>query len=49
MDIYSLTPAHFDWVVRAMADLAIGLAKSPRPQVGALAWEGLFTASRQAG
>lgn len=29
MDIYSLTPTHFDWVVRAMADLAIDLATRP--------------------
>lgn len=29
MDIYSLTPAHFDWVVRAMADMAIDLALHP--------------------
>ncbi len=28
MDVYSLTPFYFDWVVKAMADLAIGLAKS---------------------
>jgi len=28
MDIYSLTPFYFDWVVKAMADLAIRLAKS---------------------
>lgn len=29
MDIYSLTPLHFDWVVRAMADLAVDLASHP--------------------
>jgi hypothetical protein len=28
MDIYSLTPAHFEWVVKAMADFAIRLAKA---------------------
>ncbi len=32
MDIYSLTPTHFEWVVRAMADLAIRLAKAPAPR-----------------
>jgi len=30
MDIYSLTPTHFDWVVKAMADMAIALAKAPK-------------------
>jgi len=29
MDIYSLTPDHFEWVVKAMADMAIRLAKAP--------------------
>jgi hypothetical protein len=29
MDIYSLTPSHFDWVVQAMADMAIDLALHP--------------------
>ena len=29
MDIYSLTPVHFEWVVKAMADLAIRLAHEP--------------------
>jgi len=29
MDIYSLTPVHFEWVVQAMADMAIRLAKAP--------------------
>jgi hypothetical protein len=28
MDIYSLTPTHFEWVVSHMADMAIRLAKS---------------------
>lgn len=28
MDVYSLTPFYFDWVVKAMADMALGLAKS---------------------
>src|ERR1051325_9228594 len=28
MDIYSLTPAHFEWVVTHMADMAIRLAKT---------------------
>lgn len=31
MDVYSLTPFYFDWVVRAMADFAIEQALAPRP------------------
>jgi hypothetical protein len=31
MDIYSLTPSYFEWVVEHMADLAIKLATTPRP------------------
>jgi hypothetical protein len=30
MDVYSLTPTHFEWVTKAMADLAIRLAKAPQ-------------------
>ena len=30
MDIYSLTPKYFEWVVEHMADLAIKLATAPR-------------------
>ena len=29
MDVYSLTPVHFEWVVTQMADLAIRLARQP--------------------
>jgi len=32
MDIYSLTPHYFEWVVNAMADMVIRLAKNPRKQ-----------------
>src|SRR5215470_11318053 len=42
MDIYSLTPYYFDWVVQAMADMAIKLAKNPRPQVKEMRWSKLF-------
>jgi hypothetical protein len=38
MDIYSLTPTHFDWVVKAMADMAIRLAKAP-PTTLRPSWE----------
>ena len=34
MDIYSLTPSYFEWVVEHMADLAIKLATAPRTRVG---------------
>jgi hypothetical protein len=47
MDIYSLTPHYFEWVVSAMADMAIDLAKNPRRQVRDLRWDALFTASRE--
>ena len=38
MDIYSLTPTHFEWVVSAMADMAIRFAKQPRAP-GKPSWE----------
>jgi hypothetical protein len=46
MDIYSLTPHYFEWVVKHMADMAIRLARKPRPQNRPLQWDGLFTGSR---
>jgi hypothetical protein len=46
MDIYSLTPFYFDWVVKHMADMAIRLAKNPRPQNRNLRWDSVFTANR---
>ncbi|HEU0051677.1 MAG TPA: hypothetical protein VFQ39_00825, partial [Longimicrobium sp.] len=49
MDVYSLTPHYFDWVVKAMADMAIRLAKNPRPQGHDLRWSGFFTHSRESG
>ncbi|HZU02682.1 MAG TPA: hypothetical protein VFA10_23640 [Ktedonobacteraceae bacterium] len=49
MDIYSLTPFYFDWVVKHMADMAIRLAKQPRPQVQNLRWDTVLTASRNRG
>ena len=47
MDINSLTPTYFDWVVQHMADLAIALAKKPRRQVKDLKWEKMFTKGRK--
>ncbi|MHB8600495.1 MAG: ATP-grasp domain-containing protein [Ktedonobacteraceae bacterium] len=49
MDIYSLTPFYFEWVVKHMADLAIRLAKNPRPQSTNLRWDTFFTDSRVQG
>ena len=46
MDIYSLTPTYFEWTVKAMADMAISLAKKPRGQSRALKWDAAFTARR---
>jgi hypothetical protein len=46
MDIYSLTPTYFEWTVKAMADMAIRLAKKPRRQSRALKWDAVFTAGR---
>lgn len=42
MDVNSLTPFYFDWVVKHMADMAIDLAQNPRPQLTELKWAGLF-------
>ena len=49
MDIYSLTPFYFEWVVKHMADLAIRLAKNPRPQSTNLRWDAFLTDSRVQG
>jgi hypothetical protein len=46
MDIYSLTPQHFEWVVSHMADLVIRLARSGRRQVAEIGWSQLFSGSR---
>jgi hypothetical protein len=42
MDINSLTPAYFDWVVNKMADLVIDRALNPKPQLKELRWSKLF-------
>ena len=49
MDINSLTPHYFEWAVEHMADLAIRLAKRPRPQRDDLRWTELFAGSREGG
>ncbi len=42
MDIYSLTPHYFEWVVKAMADMAIDMALHPRPQLQSTRWSAFF-------
>jgi hypothetical protein len=42
MDVNSLTPKFFEWAVMRMADLAIRLARAPRPQAREMRWGGLF-------
>jgi hypothetical protein len=46
MDVHSLTPHYFDWVVEHMADMAIRLARDPRRQADALGWADLFAGNR---
>jgi hypothetical protein len=48
MDINSLTPHYFEWVVQGMADMAIRLATQPRPQLAELRWNVLFGAAEAA-
>jgi len=47
MDIYSLNQFYFEWVVKHMADMAIRLAKQPRPQVKELRWDTFMTVNRE--
>jgi hypothetical protein len=42
MDINSLTPHYFEWVVEKMADMAIRMAQEPRGQLRELHWASLF-------
>ena len=42
MDVNSLTPSYFDWCVDEMANLVIGMANDPRPQLPELRWSKLF-------
>jgi hypothetical protein len=46
MDINSLTPVYFEWAVKHMADMAIRLAKNPRPQQRELRWPTFLTEGR---
>lgn len=45
-DINSLTPTYFEWAVQRMADLAIRLAREPRPALGPKRWD-RFLAGRR--
>ena len=47
MDIYSLTPRYFEWVVTRMADMVIRLAHEGRRQVEQVGWAQLFAQSRR--
>lgn len=47
MDINSLTPEYFQWVVEHMADMAIRLATDARTQASALGWAQAFKAGRK--
>ncbi len=42
MDLNSLTPDYFDWMVQKMADLVIDRALNPKPQLKELRWSKLF-------
>lgn len=42
MDLYSLTPHYFNWVVQSMADMAIRMAQEATPQLSELRWRALF-------
>ena len=46
MDVYSLTPHYFEWAVQHMADMAIRLAKQPRPQLPELRWNSFMQSDR---
>jgi hypothetical protein len=47
MDVNSLTPHYFSWVVEHMVDMAIRLAKQPKPQLSELHWSRFFADARE--
>jgi hypothetical protein len=49
MDVNSLTPEYFEWVVQHMTDFAIERALAPRPAPGPASWRELFAPQRAAG
>jgi hypothetical protein len=42
MDIYSITESYHHWCVHHMADMVIGFAKNPKPQLAETRWSQLF-------
>jgi hypothetical protein len=49
MDVNSLTPHYFEWVVNGMADMVIRLAQSGRREIDELHWSELFSPRSRAG
>jgi hypothetical protein len=47
MDINSLTPVYFDWAVKHMVEMAIRLAKHPRPQQQVPRWDTIVRTRRR--
>lgn len=47
MDVNSLTPHYFEWVVEQMADMVIRLAQEPRPQLAEIKWSALFNGRQE--
>lgn len=48
MDINSLTPTYFEWVVQHMADMVIRLARDSQPQLTELKWSRFFNGAADA-
>lgn len=48
MDIYSLTPDNFEWVVTHMAEMAIRIAREPAAAAARPSWEGFLGGRRRA-
>ena len=46
MDINSLTPFYFEWVVNHMADMAIQMAKESRSQLEHFTWQKMFESGK---
>lgn len=46
MDVNSLTPEYFEWVVQHMVDFAIDRALAPRAAPGPASWQALFAPPR---
>ena len=46
MDINSLTPFYFEWIVNHMADMAIQMAKKSRSQLDHFTWQKMFESGK---